>query len=56
MLLFDRKLCDEINVFLGFPGDSVVQNLPADARDTGSTPEPGRSHGLRAAQPVHRGY
>ena len=28
----------------GFPGGSVVKNLPADAGDTGSNPDPGRSH------------
>ena len=30
--------------FLGFPGGSVVKNLPANAGDTGSIPDPGRSH------------
>ena len=28
----------------GFPGCSVVKNLPASAGDGGSNPEPGRSH------------
>ena len=28
----------------GFPGGSVVKNLPASAGDTGSIPDPGRSH------------
>ena len=28
----------------GFPGGTVVKNLPANARDTGSIPGPGRSH------------
>ena len=28
----------------GFPGGSVVKNLPANAGDTGSVPDPGRSH------------
>ena len=28
----------------GFPDGSVVKNLPADAGDTGSNPDPGRSH------------
>ena len=28
----------------GFPGDSVVKNLPAKAGDTGLIPDPGRSH------------
>ena len=27
----------------GFPGDAVVENLPANAGDTGSSPGPGRS-------------
>ena len=29
--------------FLGFPGGSVVENPPANAGDTGSIPNPGRS-------------
>ena len=29
---------------LGFPGSSVVKNLPANAGDTGSIPDPGWSH------------
>ncbi|KAJ8785661.1 hypothetical protein J1605_007258 [Eschrichtius robustus] len=28
----------------GFPGGTVVENLPANAGDTGSSPGPGRSH------------
>ena len=28
----------------GFPGDTVVKNLPANAGDMGSSPGPGRSH------------
>ena len=28
----------------GFPGGSAVKNLPANAGDTGSIPDPGRSH------------
>ena len=28
----------------GFPGGAVVKNLPANARDTGSSPSLGRSH------------
>ena len=30
---------------MGFPGDSVVKNLPANAGDVGSVPELGRSPG-----------
>ena len=31
-------------VFAGFPGGSVVKNLPAKAGDRGSIPGSGRSH------------
>ena len=31
----------------GFPGDSVVKNLPANAGDRGSIPDLARSHMLR---------
>ena len=30
--------------FEGFPGGAVVENLPANAGDTGSSPGLGRSH------------
>ena len=30
--------------FKGFPGGAVVENLPANAGDTGSSPGLGRSH------------
>ena len=30
----------------GFPGGSVVKDPPANAGDTGSIPDPGRSHML----------
>ena len=36
------------NPDLGFPGGTVVKNLPANAGDTGSSPGPGRSHMLRS--------
>ena len=32
------------NIILGFPGGTVVENLPANAGDTGSSPGLGRSH------------
>ena len=32
----------------GFPGSAVVENLPAHAGDTGSSPGLGRSHMLRS--------
>ena len=31
-------------VLQGFPGGAVVKTLPINARDTGSSPGPGRSH------------
>ena len=34
----------------GFPGGAVVENLPANAGDTGSSPGLGRSHMLRSNQ------
>ena len=32
------------NYLPGFPGGAVVENLPANAGDTGSSPGLGRSH------------
>ena len=32
----------------GLPGGSVVKDPPASAGDTGSIPDPGRSHMLRS--------
>ena len=29
----------------GFPGSSVIKNLPANVRDAGSIPKSGRAHG-----------
>ncbi|KAM9071682.1 LOW QUALITY PROTEIN: putative tetratricopeptide repeat protein 41 [Megaptera novaeangliae] len=37
------QLCDFKNAMLGFPGGTVVQNLPANAGDTGLSPGLGRS-------------
>ena len=34
----------KIIAFWGFPGGPVVENLPANAGDTGSSPDPRRSH------------
>ena len=34
------------SVSLGFSGGAVVKNPPANARDTGLSPGPGRSHML----------
>ena len=33
-----------IKTVWGFPGGAVVENLPANAGDTGLSPGPGRSH------------
>ena len=33
----------------GFPGSTVVKNLPANAGDMGSSPGPGRSHMPRSS-------
>ena len=32
------------SIVWGFPGGAVVESLPANAGDTGSSPGPGRSH------------
>ena len=37
------------NDFRGFPGGAVVENLPANAGDTGSGPDLGRSHMPRSS-------
>ena len=34
----------QIRIAEGFPGGAVVENLPANAGDTGSSPGLGRSH------------
>ena len=33
-----------MNLFRGLPGGSVVKNLPVNAGDMGSIPDPERSH------------
>ena len=42
-----RKETSDVSVktgFEGFPGGAVVENLPTNAGDTGSSPGLGRSH------------
>ena len=39
-------------VHMGFPGGSVVKNLPANARDVGSIPRLGRSPGRGNSNPL----
>ena len=46
-MLINTKLIEKILLrvtILGFPGGAVVENLPANAGDTGSSPGLGRSH------------
>ena len=43
-VLFKVLYCKIKNVFLGSPGGAVVENLPANAGDTGSSPGLGGSH------------
>ena len=48
MNLKDRMLKErsqtQTTMYMGFPGGAVVENLPANAGDTGSSPGLGRSH------------
>ena len=39
-----RKRWIHVKPFTGFPGGSVVKKLPANARDVGLIPDPGRYH------------
>ena len=41
---------------MGFPGDAVVKNLPANAGDMGSTPGSGRSPGGGNGNPLQYSY
>ena len=41
---------------LGFPGGSVVKNLPASAEDMGSIPGSGRSPGVRNGSLLQYSY
>ena len=45
-----------LKVVLGFPGSSVVKNLPADAGDMGSIANPGGSQSCGAIKPMHHNY
>ena len=47
--IMDKMYIKKFNFILyknvqGFPGGTVVENLPANAGDTGSSPGLGRSH------------
>ena len=41
---YNRTLTIKLYCLLGFPGGAVVESLPANAGDTGSSPGLGRSH------------
>ena len=43
-ILNGEKVVSSINDVGGFPGGAVVENLPANAGDMGSSPGLGRSH------------
>ena len=45
---FRRTLITKVTEKSGFPGGAVVENLPANAGDTGSSPGLGGSHMLRS--------
>ena len=47
-LVCKTMLCTVKNSLQGFPGGAVVENLPANAGDTGSSPGLGGSHMLRS--------
>ena len=48
MIMF-YKICLLKSSFLGFPGGAVVESLPANAGDAGSSPGLGRSHMPRSS-------
>ena len=39
-----RRILTQLTKRQDFPGGAVVKNPPANAGDTGSIPDPGRSH------------
>ena len=43
-MIWSQVKLDLNNSFSGFPGGAVVENLPANAGDTGSSPGLGRPH------------
>ena len=47
------KLKLNISVYMGFSGDSVVKNLPANAGDVGLIPGSGKSPGEGNGNPPH---
>ena len=47
--VLQRNKTNKICLYMGFPGGAVVENLPANAGDTGSSPGLGRSHMPRSS-------
>ena len=45
-------ICDDLPLNMGFLGGSVVKNLPANVRDSGSIPGSGRSLGEGNGNPL----
>ena len=52
----EAKIVNKNTSKVGFPGGAVVENLPANAGDTGSSPGLGRSHMRGATRPVSHNY
>ena len=48
-VLLPLREMDKEDVVQGFPDGAVVESLPANARDTGSSPGLGRSHMPRSS-------
>ena len=57
---FHRCISNNVKVLKqemwGFPGGSMVKNLPANAGDVGLIPGLGRSHMLQRTKPVCYNY
>ena len=47
-----NDLATELTVWLGFPGGSMVRNLPTNAGDAGLIPQLGRSPGEGHGNPL----
>ena len=46
----------EVSIIIGFPGDSVVKNPPANVGDAGLIPGSGRSPGEENGNPLQYSY
>ena len=51
-LILAKENWYQVSICLGFPGGSVVKNLPADAGETGLIPGAGRSPGGGNGNPL----